>query len=155
MRESTIARFLAGEAAAAELAGEDYVGDLTEDVEVEPAKLLRFVDAVERGELSPERLAAIAKAIVDSDHLAYDDLVEAMLYEWSRSEIDLADSRRFLSGKLDRATWTRYILPALGAAALILAGLVWFVMTHSLMAWIPLALGFLLLVALEVRSGMV
>jgi fatty acid desaturase len=88
--------------------------------------------------------------IVDSDHLAYDDLMEGILYEWSHAEFDAADSREYLSGRPSLATWTRYILPALGAAALILAGLVWFVMTHDLLAWIPLALGFLLLVVLKI-----
>jgi hypothetical protein len=153
MRESTIARFLAGEATAAELADEDHGGDLTEDVDVGPAKLMRLVAAVERGELSPERLAIIAGAIADSDRFAYDDLMEGILYEWSHSEFDAADSREFLTGKPSRATWTRYLLPAFGGAGLILAGLVWFVRTHSLMAWIPLILGFVVLVSVEVWSN--
>lgn len=154
MRESTIARFLAGEATAAELAEEDHGGDLTEDVDVEPAKLLRFVDAVERGELSVERLASIATAIIESDHFDYDDLMEAILSEWSHSEFDVADSRHYLGANPGLKWWIRHFLPALVAAALVLAGLVWFVMTHNLMAWIPLALGLLILVWLEVRSGM-
>jgi len=153
MRESTIARFLAGEATAAELAEEDHGSDLTEDVDVGPAKLLRLVDAVERGELSPERLAIIARVIVDSDRFDYDDLMEGILSEWLDSEFDAADSREFLTGRPSRATWTRYILPALGGAGFILAGLVWFVRTHNLMAWIPLILGFVILVSVEVWSN--
>ena len=41
----------------------------------------------------------------------------------------------------------------IGAAVVILAGLVWFVRTHDLMAWIPLILGFVVLVSIEVWSN--
>jgi hypothetical protein len=96
MRETAIARFLAGEATAAELEGDG--GDLTEDFDVEPDMLLRFVDAAEQGELPPRALTAAAKTMLDSDRFAWmDDWVGVVLYRWSTSWVDLAEARRSLS----------------------------------------------------------
>src|SRR5437773_1482396 len=101
MDETTIARFLAGEAKAAEIDGPGEV--LTKDFEFNCEMLLRFVDAGERGELSPEALKTAANVMLESDRfVAVDDITVDVLYEWSESSIDLADARRWLTGSAQR-----------------------------------------------------
>jgi hypothetical protein len=101
MHETAIARFLTGEATAAELEGDG--GVLTEDFEVDTEMILRFVDAGERGELSPEALKTAADVMLESDRFIWvDDIIADVLYEWSESSIDLADARRWLTGRAQR-----------------------------------------------------
>jgi hypothetical protein len=104
MHETTIARFLDGEATAAELDGDGE--PLTKDFDVDTDMILRFVDAGERGELSPETLKAAANVMLDSDRFIWvDDIIADILYQWSESMIDLADSRRWLTGEAQRARY--------------------------------------------------
>jgi len=101
MHETTIARFLAGEATAAELDGPGE--PLAKDFDVDSEMLLRFVDAGERGELSPEALKAAADVMLESDRFVWvDDIIADVLYDWSESSIDLADARRWLTGQAQR-----------------------------------------------------
>lgn len=98
MHETAIARFLAGQATAAELEGEG--GELSEEFVIEFEMLERFVEAAKRGELSPETVAAAARMIVDSDHLVWaDDIVESAVYHLAMSTLDPADPRSWLYGK--------------------------------------------------------
>jgi len=101
MQESAIAPFLAGKATAAELGGDGEA--LTNDFDVDPGMILRFVDAGERGELSPEALKTAAKVMLDSDRFVWaDDIIAEVLCEWADSSIDLADARRWLTGVAQR-----------------------------------------------------
>ncbi|HKS25828.1 MAG TPA: hypothetical protein VJZ76_23760 [Thermoanaerobaculia bacterium] len=101
MHETAIARFLAGEATAAALDGDGE--PLQNDFEVDPEMLLRFVDAGLRGELSPEALKTAADVMLDSDRFVWaDDIIVDVLSQWSDSMIDLADTRRWLTGEAQR-----------------------------------------------------
>ena len=96
MDETTIARFLAGEATAAELDGDGE--PLTKDFDVDTEMILRFVDAGERGELSPEALKTAADVMLESDRFVWvDDNEIGVLYDWSSSSVDLAEARQWLS----------------------------------------------------------
>src|SRR6266516_6133409 len=96
MHETTIARFLAGEATVAELDGGGE--PLTKDFDVDTEMILRFVDAGERGELSPEALKTAAKVMLESDHFVWvDDIIASVLCVWADFSIDLADARRWLA----------------------------------------------------------
>src|SRR5216110_2785385 len=97
MHETTIARFLAGEATAAELDGDGE--RLTKDFDVDTEMILRFVDAGERGELSPEALKTAADVMLESDRFVW---VDDVLCVWADSSIDLADARRWLTGEAQR-----------------------------------------------------
>lgn len=101
MHETAIARFLAGDATAAELEAEGE--PLTKDFDVDTKMILRFVDAGERGELSPEALKTAADVMLESDRFVWVyDIIADVLYEWSESSIDLADARRWLTGQAQR-----------------------------------------------------
>ena len=101
MDETTIARFLAGEATAAELDGDGE--PLTKDFDVDTEMILRFVDAGERGELSPEALKTAADVMLESDRFVWvDDIIADVLCVWADSSIDLADARRWLTGEAQR-----------------------------------------------------
>ena len=124
MHETAIARFLDGEATAAELDGDG--APLQKDFEVDPEMLLRFVDAGLRGELSPEALKNAADVMLDSDRFVWvDDIVVDVLSQWSDSMIDLADTRRWLTGVAQRERYAPVAAKnrrALGTVMLICGG---------------------------------
>src|SRR4051812_20241142 len=101
MHETAIARFLAGEATAAELEGEGE--PLTRDFDVDTKMILRFVDAGERGELSPEALKTAAEVMLLRGRFVWAaDILADVLYGGSESPTALPAARRWLPGHARR-----------------------------------------------------
>lgn len=147
MRETTIARFLAGESVDLESHGED----LADDFEVTRDMVVRLLELAERGELPMPALRSMATAIVDSDRLGTNDaLVSAILHDWALPGADLADTRYWLTYKPDPAVRRRRIalqIAALLSAVLITGGLVWYGVTRERAAMLTMFAGFACLLA--------
>lgn len=108
MKESTLARFLAGDVTVTALgddlmdavgtntlrAGQNLVADFSMDVEVTRLHLVRLCEGFLAGELNAEQLEAIAFFLVGSDHFIWDTdiedgaLVADVLFDWSTPEIN-------------------------------------------------------------------